>query len=65
MLPLLILLLQCLETRGPWQRDKDAVELFSGEKAITNGACKAGLVALGYDKTYTKKEKNLWRRKGF
>jgi len=47
-------------------RTTDSLELFSGERAITNAATRAGLLAFGFDKLDgTGQENNILSKKGF
>ena len=56
LVPLLLLLLDFLETHVRQECDLDCLELFCGKKAFTLAQQKAGLQALGYDKIHSKSE---------
>ena len=56
LVPLLLLLLDFLETHAHQECNLDCLELFCGKKAITLAQQKAGLQALGYDKIHSKSE---------
>ena len=49
LVPLLLLLLTFVEENEPQTRDIDALELFSGKRAITRAAQAQGLAAMGFD----------------
>ena len=54
--PLMLVIMDLVEKLEPPCRDLDALELFSGKKAITVASSEVGLKAQGYDKTYSSSE---------